>query len=162
MPKNIKLAYPKRGMSAFTLLEMLLVLWMTSFLIGLPLFLEKRQASRLEEQYFVHRWLELIHAAQVQAITESMGMNVVYRQDPDRFLLETTAGTRVKQLRIPRTVRFRPPVADIAFIPESGHIRKIVRLELELYENKRKLVLQFQIGSGRYRLESAPKGNLTN
>ncbi|MBP1045221.1 prepilin-type cleavage/methylation domain-containing protein [Enterococcus sp. BWM-S5] len=129
------------------MVETLLVLLVTTFLIGLPsLLIEKSQKNIVVNQFFASFEKHLLHTQQL-AITGEQDTSIIFSEGSDEvlFYFDQTKET----LRIPEELKAAGP-EKIVFKQGTGNNGRLSKYSFEWKDKKKRIDYQFQMGSGRY------------
>lgn len=142
---------PKKE-SGFTILEMLVVLSISSLLILLPVLQVKGWQERLNVTYFFKEFeRQIIGLQQTAIITGGASEITVMRGEQELiYLYQDSQGKQViDSLLFPEQISVEKDTR-IKFIGKTGNISKLDRFVFTDHLSERQLTYQYQIGSGRF------------
>lgn len=145
--KRLKSAW----ISAFTLIEMLIVLTIVSFFGLVSIFDYRRILQSFSETIIVSQIESSIKQAQRLAITKQKSYifgikdNIVYYSDK-------SSDIALWSLKLPTYIQCNFTDYSVCFL-QNGGISKINSFELNLESTKKVIKYQFQLGSGQYKKE---------
>lgn len=142
---------PKKA-SGFTILEMLVVLSLSSLLILLPVLQVKSWQERLHVTYFFKEFeCQIIALQQTAIITgDSVEITVIEGEQEMVYHYHTPQGEQMKDhLLLPEQISVAKDTR-IKFIGETGNISKLDRFVFTDHLSGSQLTYQYQIGSGRF------------
>ncbi|WP_086350382.1 competence type IV pilus minor pilin ComGD [Candidatus Enterococcus clewellii] len=132
--------------AGFTLVETLLVLFVTTFLIGLPsLLLERGQENVLVGQFFGSFERQVLHIQQL-AVTGEEDTTIIFTKSNELAFL--SAHTK-NVLVIPKELEAVGP-EKIIFKKGTGNNGRLSKYSFVWRNKKKQVDYQFQMGSGRY------------
>lgn len=136
-----------KGYQGFSLLEMLLVLLISSVLgsFFMPSF--KHWQESLETRAFLSSLEEELYQLQQAAILSGRDSKLTVKVSDSTILCSKNDGKNFREMTLPKTLH---PVKNstIVFRAETGHVSKMPNIQLQTAQKL--YIYQFQIGSSRY------------
>ncbi len=130
----------------YTLIEMLLVLLIVSFLIGMPVVGSRDWRYRMQTAFFLTEFEKEIHLSQQLAITSGQDKSISVDQEQQSICFSFSEETL---LEIPAFIQVKNKTA-FSFKGNSGNANRVTKIILYDENRKMKYTYQFQLGSGRY------------
>lgn len=137
----------KNKYTGYTIIELLLVLFICSFFLLLPTLSIKNWQQTLSVEQFLSSFEKKLLLIQQLAIVERYDTQFSFSSDEQVFIF--VSSNRQERLILPRKLSFTGP-KKIRFNKETGNNSQLARLEFRWYEKQQLITFQFQLGSGRY------------
>lgn len=137
----------KNNKNGFTLIEMLLVLMISSITIQLSISPAHQLISKISEKEMIEQIKADIYLAQTIAITSKKRTEVIFEEDEFQVIIDGNVHyteTYPPSMKIVQVEKFQ-------FLPESGHINRFTTVFMNGGAQNYKWI--FQIGKGRFRVE---------
>lgn len=132
----------------FTLLETLLVLFISSFFLLLPTLAIKQWQQVLTVEQFFNSVEKNILFTQQMSVVENVDTLILFSEEQQTIEF-ITQGEPNKRLKIPKNITGKGP-RKITFKKRTGNNGILGKYEFEWLEKEQRIIFQFQMGSGKY------------
>lgn len=141
-----------RAWSGFTLLEMILVLFVVSVIMLVPSMKIPNMERALTDIFFFEEFERLIQVTQESAVFSGQACRIVMKKGSNEILFDyvlSTGGKRHSYIEIPETIKAQTDTF-VTFLGETGTLSKVTKFKFLVVKSNKTVVYQFYLGSGKF------------
>lgn len=141
-----------RHLSAFTLIESLLVLLICCLFLLIPTLTISGWQRQVETEQFLNQFEKQVEAIQQTAIIRGKRTNIDYYANERQFVFSFTEGVQTHydaKLTVPETLVSKGAI-KVFFEANTGNNSELKQITFVWNERKLRIVYQFQLGSGKF------------
>lgn len=141
-----------RQLSAFTLIESLLVLFVCCLFLLIPTLTMSGWQRQIATEQFLNRFEKQVEAIQQTAIVRGKRTSIDYYANNRQFVFSFTEGIQTyydAKLTVPETLISKGAI-KVFFEANTGNNSELKQITFTWNERKLKITYQFQLGSGKF------------
>ena len=136
----------------FTLIEMVMVLFVVSVIALIPSLKLPDMERQLDNQFFFEEFERLITITQESAVFSGRASRIIMKRNERSVAFDYVLSNGVKThyyVEIPEDIRAETDTF-VTFLGETGTLSKVTKFKFLLTKSQKKVVYQFYLGSGKY------------
>ncbi|GGC87071.1 competence type IV pilus minor pilin ComGD [Enterococcus wangshanyuanii] len=138
----------RKVLNGFTLIESLIVVFVCTFFMLLPVLSIERWQRMIEIEQFLSTFEKQLLFTQQMAIVKMTDTQIVFEKEEQQLYFVVSEHEQAR-LSVPEGLNASGP-NKIVFKAQSGNNGKLAKFTYDWSEKQQSFEFQFQLGSGRY------------
>ena len=141
-----------RAWLGFTLIEMILVLFVISVIMLIPSMKIPNMERAVTDIFFFEEFERFIQVTQESAVFSGRACRIAMKKGSNEILFDyvlSTGNKRHVYIEIPETIKAQTDTF-VTFLGETGTLSKVTKFKFLVVKSNKTVVYQFYLGSGKF------------